>query len=221
MSPYSWVNLDSDEEIIIDKHPTKWVLLDDLVAAIALVAVALAVAMRAPTPLQSADIRGIPAHTALVLGAVIFAIGMVGMAYLKRVKTTYLITSKKVHWKEGIFTYHGDPIDLANVVDQEVSKNIIEKQFGFGDMIIKTAATADVDDSDRDMGHLKFRKIPDPIGTRNGLEKAKKKRRRHAKKEEMRYEQEIRQEQRSQRLDQVQSKESTGTDEQKPGDSLW
>lgn len=193
MSPYSWVSLDPDEEILIHDHPSKWILADEIIMGVALIGVALIVALREPVPLESLSVAGIPGKIVLVSSAVVVALATIGIASLARVKTVYLITTKQIYWKKGILSYHGDPIDIPDVVDQEAKKNIVEKQLGFGTVTIKTAATAELEGDNGDVGHLKFRHIPDPIGVKKELRRAKQQYRRHAKEEEIRQEMEIRQ----------------------------
>lgn len=195
MSPYPWVNLDNDEEVLVDRHPSAWTLVDEILAGVGLVIISVVIVFRGPDMLTSFEIVGVPGEFALIFGALILSASAIGLATLKRIKTVYLITSKRVYRKEGILSYHGDPIDVNDIVDQEAEQGVLERQLGYGTVLIKTPATADLDDSNNNMGHLVFQEIPDPIDVKEELRQAKKMRRKHKKEEEMQHERDIRQRQ--------------------------
>jgi len=197
MSPYRWVSLDSDEEVLVDRHPSAWTLLDEIVAGVGLLVVSVVVVFRGPDSLTSFKVVGVPGEVALICGALILSAAAIGLATLKRLKTVYLITSKRVYRKEGILSYHGDPIDVNDIVDQEAKQGVLERQLGYGTVLIKTPATSDLDDVKTNMGHLVFQEIPDPIEVKEKLRQAKKMRRKHEKEEEMHNERDIRQHQKT------------------------
>lgn len=196
MSVGSWADIDAGEEVFVNRHPSKWELANDVFMGVVLVIVAAANAIYDPLSLSSISMYGIPGHYLLLLAAVVLSAGMIGISYWERLNTVYLITSKKVYRKEGIFTFDGDPIEMANVVDQQAKQNVIQKQLNIGTLKVKTAATAELDGKDGTTGYLVFENIPKPIEAKNQLLRAREVYKEQAHKEEMRAKQEYMDDQR-------------------------
>jgi len=114
-SAYDWLTLDSNEEILWEGKP-------------------------ASETLYGAIIVGVPLVLFLGLGLLIIA-----SAYLTRENTDYVITSKSVYKKTGIFSRSVSEVEYEKVQNTSFSVGVVGRYFGYGNVDISTAGGSGVE----------------------------------------------------------------------------
>ncbi len=146
---------DPDEIVLMSKHRHNAILL----RSIALPSFVFLVSLLGSAGLYL-QFRFIPA---LIVGAVLSLISLSFMLYLSldHRDDIYIVTNKRVVRREHIpFVRESrSEAPLRTVQDiQESQEGLLAQLFDFGDLIIETAG---------ERGHVAFREIPDPEGTRD------------------------------------------------------
>ncbi len=133
----------TDDEIVLEEFHPHWRILIPSIAAAVLAVLATAVIAGADgvwvTPLLAAIWVGV---------AALFAVELV-----KRVSTTYSLSSHRLIWRWGILRRQGMETPLEQINTVQFSQNIIERALGFGDLEIESASQG---------GTTKLTDIPDP-----------------------------------------------------------
>ncbi|MBX0321704.1 PH domain-containing protein [Halomicroarcula sp. F13] len=112
---YDWLTLDDDEEIVWAGRPST-------------------------ESLYGAYLVGVPMILLLGLGVVVIA-----SAYLRQQNTDYVITSKGVYKKTGVFSRAVTEIEFDKVQNTSFSVGAIGRYFGYGDVMISTAGGSGVE----------------------------------------------------------------------------
>jgi uncharacterized membrane protein YdbT with pleckstrin-like domain len=214
---YPWASIGEEEEVLLDENPSVWILAPDIAAATVFTLIAFAFGILEPIPLSEFALAGIPGNILVPIVALVLSIGLVGIKQLDRQTTVYIITSKQVYLKEGIYQRANvDPIDVKDIVNQKWDQNVIQRVVGKGDVTIKTAASGNEDML------LYFRSVPDPKGVVEKLKRAKTLRQRHAKEQDMQFERELSEEYEDQQRTQRSSdQEEASSARDGPTDSLF
>ncbi|WP_254280150.1 PH domain-containing protein [Haloarcula marina] len=114
-SEYDWLTLDDDEEIVWSGQPSS-------------------------QSLYGAYLVGVPMILLLGLGLVVIA-----AAYLQQQNTDYVITTKGVYKKTGIFSRAVTEIEFEKVQNTSFSVGPVGRYFGYGDVMISTAGGSGVE----------------------------------------------------------------------------
>jgi uncharacterized membrane protein YdbT with pleckstrin-like domain len=171
----SWASLDDDEQILLRTHPSRWVygkkIVGTTLAFLALLYLILT------TPISSIKFGPISgAVFALLVGTIVATIPPL-VAYIRWRTTLYLITTKNLWYKRGIYRRDSvDPIEVTEVRDQEWNQTILDRLLRKGDLNIMTMGTGEVD--------LTFADIPNPKNAYDILNQAKKEGRQHRAEED-------------------------------------
>ena len=112
---YDWLTLDEDEEILWAGQP-------------------------ASETMYGAYLVGIPTILLLGLGLLIIA-----SAYLTRENTDYVITTKSVYKKTGIFSRSVAEVEYEKVQNTSFSVGIVGRSFDYGNVEISTAGGSGVE----------------------------------------------------------------------------
>lgn len=84
----------------------------------------------------------------LILGEVVVTVGLLVwlsvIPWIRWQTTHYVLTDQRVMWRNGLVTRESRHIPLARVNTVSYSQSVVERIFGYGDMIIESAS----DDSD-------------------------------------------------------------------------
>jgi len=148
---------DPDEVIIIHLHKHKWVLIRHVIF---------------PAFVLLVDVVGCGYWAyksggilALITGVVLSLIPLVFIAYLylDHENDNYVVTDKRVVHEERVLIFRETRVEapLRAVQDiQESQEGLLAQIFDFGNLIIETAG---------ERGHVVFREIPNPGGTREAI----------------------------------------------------
>ncbi|QIO22363.1 PH domain-containing protein [Haloarcula sp. JP-L23] len=112
---YDWLTLDDDEDVVWSGQPSS-------------------------ESLYGAYLFGVPMILLFGLGIVVIA-----SAYLRQQNTDYLITTKGVYKKTGIFSRAVTEIEFEKVQNTSFSVGAIGRYFGYGDVMISTAGGSGVE----------------------------------------------------------------------------
>ena len=146
---YDWLTLDADEEILWEGKP-------------------------ATETLYGAVLVGVPLVLLFGLGLLIIA-----SAYLIRENTDYVITSKSVYKKTGIFSRSVSEVEYEKVQNTSFSVGVVGRYFGYGNVDISTAGGSGVEmslrgvSSPQDVQKRLSRRVKDVQGSAGGDETAK------------------------------------------------
>ena len=208
----SWASIREDEEIILLTHPSRWVLLRDVLVSALLLIMSGWVAIQDPYSISEYEVGPLPGDLAVFFGGIVGVFVILGVEELKRITTVYLVTSRQVYYKKGIYQRERvDPTDLDDIVNQEWDQNVFQRTVGKGDVQLKTAANVD----SRDV--LTFKSIPNPKETVAKFKHAKDMREKHNVQDRMEYEQEAREQQ----GEAVGHPQDQSSDQGAPQDSLF
>ncbi|WP_276271362.1 PH domain-containing protein [Haloarcula litorea] len=112
---HDWLALDDDEEVVWSGQP-------------------------ATESLYGAYLVGVPLILLLGLGLVI-----VVSAYLRQSNTDYVITTKGVYKKTGVFSRAVTEIEFDKIQNTSFSAGAVGRYFGYGDVMISTAGGSGVE----------------------------------------------------------------------------
>jgi len=153
-----WADIDSDEKFHLRTHPSRWMLAEKVTIGVLIVFTAIYLAFRIPF---------FELSIAVAISGLIIGFGMIGYGYVRWKTTVYLITSKQIYYKIGIFKRGSvDPIEIPEVADQEYTQSVFDRIVNKGDFYIKTKGTGDTE--------VTFADVPNPEGVLRELRKAKK-----------------------------------------------
>jgi uncharacterized membrane protein YdbT with pleckstrin-like domain len=128
------MDLSPGERLIYEGHPSWRATLGFYVAGLIVVAAAAAVGY----VLSGAGI-------AVVAGAAAFALVLV-VGWLKRVTTSYLITSRRLQIRRGILSRHVEETRVERIVDVSVRQSLFERVLGIGTVNFDNAGGQPGDD---------------------------------------------------------------------------
>jgi uncharacterized membrane protein YdbT with pleckstrin-like domain len=146
---YDWLTLDEDEEILWAGQP-------------------------ASETMYGAYLVGIPTILLLGLGLLIIA-----SAYLTRENTDYVITTKSVYKKTGIFSRSVAEVEYEKVQNTSFSVGIVGRSFDYGNVEISTAGGSGVEmtlrgvSSPQEVQKRLSRRVKEIQGRGSGDEEAK------------------------------------------------
>lgn len=126
------------ETVVMQLRTHRKVLLKSVVWLIVLAALAIALWVFLPA-------TGLPDSAPLFATAVVVLLALAATVppYLKWVTTTYIITNQRVSLRTGILTHTGRDIPLYRINDVTFEKQLNDRLFGCGTLVIS-------DGSDRD-----------------------------------------------------------------------
>ena len=148
---------DPDEIVIVHLRKHRWVLIRNVALPVFVLLVDL-VGCGWWYSLSG----GVMALTVGVLLGLI-PLAFISYLYLDYANDNYVVTNKRVVHEERILIFQESRVEapLRAVQDiQESQEGLLAQWFDFGDLIIETAG---------ERGHVVFREIPDPDGTRNAI----------------------------------------------------
>lgn len=137
-----WLDLGPDEEVLWAGHPSLVPFFGEFVLGIAFVLFgAVGVVLLEPYGL---------------IGVAGVAIGLVLIAHthLRRISTGYVITSAEVYHKEGLVSRDVTQIRYERIQNTSFSQSVVERTLSYGDVIITSAGTGEVE--------ITLRSVPDP-----------------------------------------------------------
>lgn len=137
-----WLDLGPDEEVLWAGHPSVVPYLGAFVLGAVLI-VAGAVGMALLGEYAIVGVAGIAA-----------GIAVAGLAYYRRISTGYVITTAEVYHKEGLIARDVTQIRYERVQNTSFSQSILERALSYGDVIITSAGTGEVE--------IVLRNVPDP-----------------------------------------------------------
>ncbi|MBO0609514.1 PH domain-containing protein [Myceligenerans salitolerans] len=131
-------HLAEGESVVLRLRTHRKVLLKPVAWIVVLVALAVAAWIAAP-------MFGLPSWASLFVAAVaaLLAVAATVPPYLKWLTTTYVITNQRVSLRTGILTHTGRDIPLYRINDVTFEKQLNDRLFGCGTLVIS-------DGSDRD-----------------------------------------------------------------------
>lgn len=95
---------------------------------------------------------------ALVVGVplsiVLVGVAIIASAYLRRENTNYVITTRALYKKTGVFSRDIQRVSFEKVQNTSYAQDFFGRQFGYGDVDVSTAGSGGVE--------LRFRSVPDP-----------------------------------------------------------
>lgn len=141
--PPSWLSLVDEEEIVWSAHPSWYVHVKR--AFLGLVAVVLGFAVASSGVLASVQLGSTSLGAVLGFILALLGVGLVLFESLRRLSTSYVLTTRHVYKKVGLLSRNVDPIRLDRVADMEYSQSIAERMVGVGDVRIMTAGTGGKD----------------------------------------------------------------------------
>lgn len=131
----SWLDLDSDEEILHVTNPSVWRTIP-AVAIGGLFAI-LGVAFIVGLDFSAIDLN----YTALGAGLIVMGVTVPILREIRRRSVVYVVTDKQIMKKTGILAQHTDPIPHTRIVDYSVERSPIDRALSKGDIRIATAGT--------------------------------------------------------------------------------
>jgi len=146
---YDWLTLDEDEEILWAGQP-------------------------ASETMYGAYLVGVPLILLVGLGLLIIA-----SAYLSRENTDYVITTKSVYKKTGIFSRSVAEVEYEKVQNTSFSVGVVGRYFDYGNVEISTAGGSGVEmtlrgvSSPQDVQKRLSRRVKEIQGSSGGDEEAK------------------------------------------------
>lgn len=128
-----WLDLGSDEEVLWAGHPSVVPYLGGFALGAALVVGGVVWAV-------------LFGEYALV-GVIAIAAGLAvaGWTYYRRISTGYVITTAEVYHKEGLIARDVTQIRYERVQNTSFSQSVLERTLSYGDVIITSAGTGEVE----------------------------------------------------------------------------
>jgi membrane protein YdbS with pleckstrin-like domain len=122
---YSQKNLNEGEEIVLDLQPHWWVFsISSGVAVLGLIAAGV----------FNDTILKYPAYILLLAG-----LGWLGIVYAKWRNTNFVVTNRRVIYREGILSKQGVEIPLGRINNVLFHQTVLERMLGAGDLTIESA----------------------------------------------------------------------------------
>lgn len=137
-----WLDLGPDEEVLWAGHPSLVSYAGEFAVGVVLVVLGTVGALA----LETYGIVG-------VLGVVI-GLALLVLAHLRRISTGYVITSAEVYHKEGLVSRDVTQIRYERIQNTSFSQSVIERALSYGDVIITSAGTGEVE--------ITLHNVPDP-----------------------------------------------------------
>lgn len=153
---YSRKLLNPDEQVHLDLHP-HWVVF----AKPTVLVILLAIAVFRAQEIANASLK--IGMTRVLLVALVASIGSVCFAGLKWYFTFFVVTSRRVIYREGVLARRGVEIPLDRVNNVNFAQSIIERMLGAGDLLIESAS---------DDGQQLFSDIRKPEQVQNIIQEA-------------------------------------------------
>jgi uncharacterized membrane protein YdbT with pleckstrin-like domain len=130
---YPQKNLNDSETIALDMHPHWWYFAEPALILVGAIVVGILVMMYTDSGSNWRSTFGWVAIAALVVAA----LWLVGR-YLKWISTSFVITSQRLIFRQGIIAKSGIEIPLERVNNVNFSQGIIERMLGAGDLLIES-----------------------------------------------------------------------------------
>lgn len=91
-----------------------------------------------------------------LLAVAVVGIGVLlaGSAHYRRISTGYVITTTQVYYKDGLVSRDVTQIRYDRVQNTSFSQSIPERFFSYGDVVVTSAGTGEIE--------ITFRNVPDP-----------------------------------------------------------
>jgi uncharacterized membrane protein YdbT with pleckstrin-like domain len=158
-----WLDIGANERKKIHTHPSKWMLLKQLLASALMIGLIIGISLQDfATEVQIGQMQ---VRTILLLGIPI-ALLLPIAAQIQRLSTHYVITDRNIWAKEKIYARDVDPTVRSRVIDVNYTQSGFDRLLNKGDVKIETGGTGGVDTVLRD--------IPNPKGVaaliRKGIE---------------------------------------------------
>ena len=134
------MELEPGERIIFEGHPSWRSILGFYVKGIVLVVIAAAIAAGATRVANDEVDTGLVTLVAIVLLVVVFVAG-----YVKRLFTTYTISTHRLHIRRGIIARAEQQTLINRVQNVNTHQSVIQRFLMFGDVNFDTAANDDFD----------------------------------------------------------------------------
>ena len=137
-----WIHLTEDEEICWAGRSTLYTIIRPLTLAAVLIVIGIALTLAGPTVL--ADWFGVTVSGWIQLLPLLIALcGCVvgGAAYLRWLRTQYVITNQEVYIKEGFVSRDVSQIRLDRVQNTTTSQSALERALSYGDIVLYTSGS--------------------------------------------------------------------------------
>lgn len=149
----SWLDLQSDEEVIRHSHPSIWLIYKQVL--LALVVSSFLIGLILSDLGDGVEFLGMPLDFWLFLGVVLSFIPLIS-ASIRRIFHHFVVTNKVVYNKRRILGRAVNPTPIRTIVDFNYDQNWVDKRLNKGDIRVMTAGTGDED--------MKLYDVPDPKG---------------------------------------------------------
>lgn len=160
-----WLDLSKNERKLVHTHPSKWVLIKQVLASLCMIVLIVAISLQDfATEVQIGQLQ---LRTILLFGIPV-ALLLPAAAQVKRLSTHYVITDNNIWAKEKIIARDVDPTVRSRVQGVSYSQSYLDRLLDKGDVRIETAGTGDVD--------TVLREVPNPqeiaMLVREGIQEA-------------------------------------------------
>jgi uncharacterized membrane protein YdbT with pleckstrin-like domain len=139
-------DLSPGEQLVLRLHAHGKTLARPMFLLLIIVAAAVAVVVVLPASAGS-TVRLVIGVLALILAVVVF-----GLPFLRWRTTVYEITTRRLRLREGILTRSGRDFPLNRISDVSFSQGLLDRMFGCGRLIVESPGEA---------GQLVLSEIPD------------------------------------------------------------
>ncbi|MEM4781228.1 MAG: PH domain-containing protein [Halalkalicoccus sp.] len=137
-----WLDLGPDEEVLWAGHPSPVAYAGGYLLGALLVVVGAVGALA----MESYGIVGV--------AAALVGLGLLALTHLRRISTGYVITSAEVYHKEGLVSRDVTQIRYERIQNTSFSQSVPERLLSYGDVIITSAGTGEVE--------IVLRSVPEP-----------------------------------------------------------
>lgn len=146
---YEWLSLDPEEEVVWTGQPRVWRIAGTVAGGVVLTLLAFGGAIAASV----GALPGIDSLTggsnAVVWGiAVLVALSQIGsaaVAYLRVENTDYVLTSRRIYRKSGIFSETVTSVGVDRVQNTTLRKDVTGNLFDYGTVSVSTAGSGGAD----------------------------------------------------------------------------
>jgi uncharacterized membrane protein YdbT with pleckstrin-like domain len=143
------MDLEAGEQIIFEGHPSWRSILGFYIKGL-LAAVVVGAIVAAVTKIADDEVKW-----GLVVAAVVVVLAIVVVAgWVRRLFTTYTITSHRLHIRRGIISRREQQTQISRVQNVNTNQGVLERVLQFGTVDFDTAAGGDYD--------FKFAGVADP-----------------------------------------------------------
>ncbi|MDY6083122.1 MAG: PH domain-containing protein [Actinomycetaceae bacterium] len=126
--------LGKNERVILHMHEHIKTLIPNFIGALLVIALAIVAGVMLPESWRPASIWIMMILALLLLVVVLF------VPWLKWYTATYTVTNRRIITRRGIFTKSGHDIPLSRISDVSYQKDLLDRLFGCGTLILQTSA---------------------------------------------------------------------------------